>query len=260
MTFPWLAAAMGGQALVSGLVGGLNYHSQQQANQSNLQSVRETNRQNERLMRESWSREDKAVQRRVADLKAAGLSPTLAAGSAASTSGPIRLDSPRSEAPMYGQELVNIIPQMVQMAQAKEQIHATAAAAEASKVQAESGRADILSKLFDLDNKKITSPSLLKLLEQQIRNAQTEGALRFQDLKQKQFEVQQNEWKGKFQGKYGIPWDQLPDRVKNIALGYEFGSKAMNDLIDEHKRVNKIKENRKMEETRSQATHTGVRG
>lgn len=42
-----------------------------------------------RRQKQTWDREDNAVQRRVHDLEAAGLSPTLAAGSAAGTSTPV---------------------------------------------------------------------------------------------------------------------------------------------------------------------------
>lgn len=55
----------------------------------------QTRQQQERLQREAWSREDTAVQRRAADLKAAGLSQTLAAGAAASSQAPVRLDAPK---------------------------------------------------------------------------------------------------------------------------------------------------------------------
>lgn len=42
----------------------------------------------------TWEREDTAVQRRMADMKAAGINPVMAAGSAAVTSSPARSDAP----------------------------------------------------------------------------------------------------------------------------------------------------------------------
>lgn len=88
------AAIAAGGALLSGL---LNASSNREINKDNIKFQREVNEQNEGLMRESWERDDTAVQRRAADLQASGISPLMAAGSAASNSGPVNMSPPKKE-------------------------------------------------------------------------------------------------------------------------------------------------------------------
>jgi len=79
-------AIYGGGAAISAL--GSYFGGQSQAD-----AMKEVNKRNEALTREAWSRDDTAIARRVQDLKNSGLNPALAAGSAASTSSPIPMQS-----------------------------------------------------------------------------------------------------------------------------------------------------------------------
>ncbi|QXP44115.1 MAG: DNA pilot protein [Arizlama microvirus] len=71
------------------------------------------NRQNMELTQKGWVRDDNAIQRRVADLKAAGISPILAAGSPASNMSPIHVE-PASMGDPAG-DLMNKVGQVQQL-------------------------------------------------------------------------------------------------------------------------------------------------
>ena len=87
----------GGMGLMTGLLGtGATNKANKEIAQMNIDLQRETNAKNEALMRESWQRDDTAVQRRTRDLVSAGMSPLLAAGSAAGNSPIVSYKAPES--------------------------------------------------------------------------------------------------------------------------------------------------------------------
>lgn len=83
-------ATGGAMGATGGIFGYLN-------NERNIDMQRETNAANYQLWKENIYQEDHAIQRRKADMLAAGFSPVLAAGQGASTPSPIKMDAPKSD-------------------------------------------------------------------------------------------------------------------------------------------------------------------
>ena len=112
---------------IPGYAEGKNYAQQKQVFEWQ-KSVQETN----------WQREDNAVQRRVADLKNAGLSPVLAAGSAAQSGPPVSVTAPqRQPTPVIDKALqvMALMRQHVDISRTEAETDAIMAQAERTRVQ-----------------------------------------------------------------------------------------------------------------------------
>jgi hypothetical protein len=124
---PW--AVLGGAAL--GGIGSV-YN-----NERNLAFQKDAQEWNKRAQEKTWEREDNAVQRRVADMTAAGLHRTLAAGNAAQAGSLTKID-PMNSSDAMGAE--GAIAGMNRGAQTQQSIAAT----EAARSVAEMNRANVV--------------------------------------------------------------------------------------------------------------------
>lgn len=132
----WNALAMGLSGLFGGVTNLIGQGNAAEAQAAQIEYMK-------KMQAETWRREDNAVQRRVQDLRAAGLSPTLAAGSAAGTSAPIQIGAEKPVDPGAAVQAAIAAMQPILM---KSQIAKTDADIDVARSQAQSIQYDTLTK------------------------------------------------------------------------------------------------------------------
>lgn len=120
---------------------------------ANYLGQKEANSYQKSMQKEAWKREDNAVQRRKADLLAAGLSPVLAAGSAATTMAPIRIEAPQLDTAAIanaGKTVTDGMMTALAMKQGAASI--TKTAAETANIQAQQNKTEVETEFMKQNN------------------------------------------------------------------------------------------------------------
>lgn len=142
-----IAGAAVGASLLDTIVGNQSANKNYKLGKATLEWQKE-------MQAKAWEREDNAVQRRAADLKAAGMSPVLAAGQGAQASSPIQVSTPRYErrgglSDAFGSGF-NAVRAYQELVASNESIAYTQAQKELTKQQTKSVQLDQAAKSHDL--------------------------------------------------------------------------------------------------------------
>lgn len=124
-----------------------NMYQQQQNFSTNYEWQKALFGYNVGLQNIMFSREDNAVQRRVADLKAAGLSPVLAAGQAANAGPVIHQDAPQRQRA----QIPDLLGAVMSLMKMKEDISNTVAQRDLIKAQEINAKSNTFKNLYDLE-------------------------------------------------------------------------------------------------------------
>nr|QJB20323.1 MAG: DNA pilot protein [Microvirus sp.] len=168
------AGAMAGAQIGTDLY---NTYQQTKIARQNLQFQRENLAYQKDVQNTEWNREDNAVQRRKADLIAAGLSPVLAAGSAANAGPVVATQAPRRDPVIIPDTAAKVMALMrgkQDIAQSQAQIDLTNNQKEAVKAQTEGTKIDNAIKARDLNiSKQAGLPSQPSGIGKAYRDAST---------------------------------------------------------------------------------------